>query len=258
MTQSSPESLWVASKVLGLCAIGFVVLGCFWAWFPPGSFAEGERPAPVPEPVIPVTAAFKESSARRVLDFEDTAVGELPKGLAVASAEATGRPSFWHVIEDPTSPKGKNVVCMKDREEGSCGGALLEDSTVVRDVVVSASFKTVGGSEQMAGLVARYQDADNCYSLRINPGTASITLTRIVDGHATQLGERRHRMIAEGEWHQARLEAKGKRIMVHVDEQLAFEATDELLGDAGRAGVWVMSSSLTCFDDIEIESLDSN
>ena len=230
---------------------------------------------------------FGEPGSKRSHDFESMTVGEVPNGLTAApmgggnrgAGGAASQPSrgaeraagasgggaaggsSWSIAEDPTSPRGKKIVRMKKIENAprNAGGALL-DETAARDVSVSVFFKTLTGESEarVAGLVARYQDQNNCYSLRINTREDNIQLTRVVEGKRKLIGEIHHKLMAEGEWHTVQLEARGSHIGVFLDGQLAFEATDELLTGAGRAGIWGSPSSLTYFDGLSIEALDSN
>ena len=112
-----------------------------------------------------------------VWSFEKDEVGKPPAGFEFA-VTAKKQPGKWVVVKD-----GDNkVLAQEDRDKTPrrFAMALVTDSSY-KDLKLSVKAKPVAGEvEMVAGLVWRYQDADNYYVARFNDD--SVRVDRVVKG----------------------------------------------------------------------------
>lgn len=128
---------------------------------------------------------------------------------------------------------------------------------VMADGFVEVRFKPVGGENDRAGgVVWRWQDGDNYYVARANAMENNVSLYYTVGG-------RRHTIryvdapVANGIWHQLRVDFYRARITVSLDGKRYIDVNDAHIQKAGLAGVWTKSDSVTLFADYHAGSLTS-
>jgi len=63
--------------------------------------------------------------------------------------------------------------------------------------------------------------------------------------------------VPSGEWHALKLAVKGKHFVVFFDDARLFEADDDTFREAGKVGLWTKADSVTYFDDLKMESYDT-
>ncbi len=73
-----------------------------------------------------------------------------------------------------------------------------------------------------------------------------------VDGQRHMLNEVAA-AVAAGQWQELRVEMVGNRVRGFLNRQLVVEASDDTY-QRGRVGVWTKADSVTCFDDIAVNS----
>lgn len=132
------------------------------------------------------------------------------------------------------------------------------DKVTAKDVEVAVRFKAVSGKvDQAAGLMVRFQDKDNYYITRANALEDNVRLYKVEAGSRRQFAEAKAK-VSSGEWHTLKLEVKGKHFEVFFADKLLFEADDDTFKDAGKVGLWTKADSVAYFDDLKIESHDTN
>ena len=60
--------------------------------------------------------------------------------------------------------------------------------------------------------------------------------------------------MPSGQWQDLRVEVQTNRFRGFLNGQSVVEASDDSYGTGG-IGLWTKSDSVTCFDDVEVESL---
>jgi hypothetical protein len=196
---------------------------------------------------VPAAAADRAA----VWSFDRDEVGKAPAGF---ESVVTGNhaPGKWAVVKD-----GRRLVLAqldRDRTARRFAMALVKDASY-KDVRISVKAKPVAGDvERVAGLVWRYQDADNYYVARWN--TDSVRVDRVVKGERqlltpSEIGIR----LAAKSWHTLTVEHRGEALKVFVGKKKVFDGRDATYSSAGRIGVWIKADSVTHFDDLTVQAL---
>jgi hypothetical protein len=191
------------------------------------------------------------------LDFDATAVGELPAGFSTA-VTGGGRPAAWRVVEDASAPSGGKVLAQTSTDKTSSRFPLcIYEGLTAADVEVSVRFKPVSGTvDQAAGLVARYRDKDNYYIVRANALEHNVRLYKVERGKRQQFAGVDVKVLAK-EWQTLAWEVKGTHFRVFLNDSLLFEADDRTFSDAGKVGLWTKADSVTYFDDLTVKMTEA-
>ncbi len=208
--------------------------------------------------VIAVTAVL--AQAPRVVVFDQDTPGGPPKGFSVALT-GQGKPGVWVVRKDPQSPELGNVLAQIDADPTSYRFPLcVLDDVSAKDLDLSVMFKPVSGrGDQAAGLVWRYQDANNYYIVRANALEQNVVLYKVQDGKRTDLPlkglGRTYGMkaaVPAGQWGVLGVTAAGSLFTVYLNGQRLFEVEDTTFRGAGKVGVWTKADSVTYFDELKV------
>ena len=136
--------------------------------------------------IVPSLAAG-DAPARRI-DFDDQKPGEPPRGFSCALT-GQGRPGVWQVIRDETAGSRPNVLAQTDADATSYRFPVcVLDAVSTANVDVSVRFKPISGAkDQAAGIVWRYQDANNYYVVRANALEGNVVLYKMESGKRSDL-----------------------------------------------------------------------
>jgi hypothetical protein len=197
------------------------------------------------------------SPALKVFNFSEFQVGTLPPDFSTALT-GQGGPVSWVVQEDRTAPGGKRVLAQTSSDPANHRFPLcVYDGLSARDIDVSVQFKAVSGMvDQAAGVIVRYQNQDNYYIARANALENNVRFYKVENGRRSQIAGI-NAEVSSGRWHTLKLNAKGEHFVVKYDDKL-FETDDSTFQKPGLAGLWTKADSVTCFDNLKIESLDQN
>ncbi|MBA3272642.1 MAG: hypothetical protein H0T11_02055, partial [Chthoniobacterales bacterium] len=89
-------------------------------------------------------------------DFEESALGKLPKGWS-ADKTGDGEGSVWMIVDDSTAPEGAKVLAQTADSPDQMFNVCVADEMPFKDGEISVSFKAVKGkTDQGGGLVWRY------------------------------------------------------------------------------------------------------
>lgn len=181
-----------------------------------------------------------------VLDFETDSGWE-------AALTGEGKPAQWKRVEDASAPSGKYVLVQENPDSTDYRFVMAVSSKAkIKSGVVWVRFKPMGGSADRAGgLVWRYQDARNYYVARANAMEGNLRLYKVVDGKRIQLANKKVD-VSEKAWHTLVARFEGTKHAVAFDGMAEIETEDDQFQDAGSAGLWTKSDSLTYFDDLTI------
>jgi hypothetical protein len=205
-------------------------------------------------------ALAAQTSARRVIDFESDKVEQAPAMFSFALT-GSGRPGVWVVRkEDAASDRG-NVLAQTDADRASYRFpvAVFNDVTA-KDVDVSVRFRPVsGGVDQAAGIVWRYQDANNYYIVRANALEGNVVLYKVENGKRTDLPVKgsgrtygKKADVPKNAWSQMGVTVRGPLFTVSLNSQGLYEVEDTTFTAAGKVGVWTKADSVTYFDDLTV------
>jgi len=190
--------------------------------------------------------AFAESGSpdKTTIDFDKTAVGQLPDGW-VGGVTGQGSPK-WSVEADVMAPSQPNVL--KQSGNGTYPWCVKKDVSL-KDGYVEVKFKPVTGSEDQAGgILWRWQDGDNYYITRANALEDNVTIYHTVNGHRRAF-KNVNIKVTPNQWHALRVDFSGNQFKVTFDGKVAIEATDDTFKESGAVGVWTKADSVTLFDD---------
>jgi hypothetical protein len=190
-----------------------------------------------------------------VFDFEDFLVGSVPEGFS-AHLGGQGAPGAWRIQEDPSAPAGRRVLSQTSTDATSYRFPLcIYDRLTAKDAEVAVKFRAVSGKvDQAAGLVVRFQDANNYYIVRANALENNVRLYRVVAGRRQQFAGADVN-VTSGQWHSLTLHVRGTHFKVFFNERLLFEADDATFSGAGKIGLWTKADSVTYFDNLTITGL---
>ena len=197
-------------------------------------------------------------------NFDQDALDALPVGF-VALSTPGAEPSGWRVLSSKESPtSGQLVIQDRPCPAPECAHLLLADRihTTYPDVTVQLQdLSSDGGSG--AGIALAVRDNLNFYAVTLNPSTRTLTTRRVVDGHATVVGEIQVK-LAQRPWHNLRVQRinfihldRG-RLGVFVDGAQVAAVTDESLPGDGLIGLVTFGRTTAKFDSLHLLDMVSN
>src|SRR6266705_3289959 len=180
------------------------------------------------------------------IDFEKEDVGKPPKGFSFART-GQGKPGVWVVKKDDATHG--NVLAQTDADTTDYRFPVaVYDTLTAKDVDLSVQFKAISGKgDQGAGLVWRYQDANNYYITRCNALEDNCTIYHVVNGRR-QAFLNHNVKVASNVWHTLRVEATADHFVVTFDDRKVLDAKDGTFKDAGKVGLWTKADSVMAFD----------
>ena len=199
------------------------------------------------------------------VDFEEMDVGLPPTGFSTALT-GKGSPANW-VIEAHDAVTGvSKVLTQRSNEETNYRFPLcIYEGFVGKDVALTVRFKPISGqTDQAAGLVWRYQDANNYYVVRANALEDNVVLYKMEDGKRSDLKPTGSWPFAYGkstpvprdQWSTLRVVVRGAKFAVYLNDEQLFDVEDKTFAEGGRVGLWTKADSITSFDDFTITALD--
>lgn len=210
--------------------------------------------------LIFTAAVAAQTPQRRVIDFESDTLGQPPASFSTALT-GSGRPGVWVVRKDEAAADRGNVLAQTDDDRTSYRFpvAVFNDVTT-KDVDISVRFKPVSGRvDQGAGLVWRYQDANNYYVVRANALEGNVVLYKVENGKRTDLPLKgagrtygKKTTVPKNQWSQMGVTVRGSLFTVSLDGQGLYEVEDTTFAAPGKVGVWTKADSVIYFDDLTI------
>lgn len=190
----------------------------------------------------------------KAFTFGKSDLGKIPAGW---KAEQTGKgdASVWKVVEDKTAPSKTGYALAQTAESpGAVFNVCVLESASVKDVEVSVAFKAnAGKKDRGAGIVWRYQDANNYYIARMNPLEDNIRVYKVVGGKRSAEFQDAEVKVPSGEWHTLKIKMAGDHIECFVDEKKYLDVKDETFTKAGKFGLWTKADAQTSFDNVLVK-----
>lgn len=200
------------------------------------------------------------SAGAGLIHFDGTD-GGLPAGWSVAMTHSGGPPR-WQLVRDASAPSPPFVFAQTSQDSTAGRFPLaVWNAALIRNGEVSVRFKAVSGSvDQAAGILWRYQDANNYYIVRANALENNIVLYKVENGVRLSIAPKglpsrsygvRHE-VPRGVWNRLRMVFKDAEFSVFFNEQHVFDAQDGTFTRPGKTGLWTKADSVTYFDDFSV------
>jgi len=186
------------------------------------------------------------------INFNDARPGPLPDGW-LGGVTGNGE-AKWEIVADDSAPSRPNVL--KQSGQATFVWAVKTDAKL-KDGFIEAKIKAIAGNEdQGAGIVWRWQDANNYYVVRANALEGNVVLYKTVNGKRSSLPVK-GRMFGygvdadfpKGRWSTLRVDFSGNLFAVTFNGKRLFEVEDDTFKEAGAVGLWTKADSVMLFDD---------
>jgi hypothetical protein len=203
--------------------------------------------------VLGALASVQEASSS--WDFSGDEVEKEPGGFYFDETDRAPA-AKWRVVEHD----GGRVLAQLDRSRGRNRSALavVKDSRY-EDLKLTVRIKAVEGSQdQSGGVVWRYRNSENYLLARLSVSGRNVRLYRVVRGNRVKFGEEDDLRLKPNTWYTLRVEHKGDRIKVYLNDDVLFVERDRHFRDAGKIGLWSGADSLTYFDDFRVQKLEDD
>lgn len=189
------------------------------------------------------------------VNFESTKPGRLPAGWATGIA-GQGEPK-WTVEKDMSAPTQPNVLKQSGWTPNPSFPLCVMTNVFMENGYVAVKFKPVSGTnDQAAGVVWRYQDAENYYVARANALEDNVVLYKIEKGKRKALdivgrvgGYGVKEEVPAQQWSTLRVDFTGKLFVVRLNGRELFAVDDGTFTGGGLVGIWTKADSVTLFDD---------
>ncbi len=177
-----------------------------------------------------------------------------------------GGPVAWKILpgEAPSS-----FAPLSGRAPAAGGGSVLAqtsqdatderfplyiyDGEKFRNFRFTTSFKIVSGvTEQMAGVVFRFQNTSNFYVVRISVLGKNIRFYKVVDGvRSDPIGPACD--LPLGTWHQLAVQCEGTQITVWLDGRPVMPMLGDNTFAEGKLGFWTKSDAVSYFANAVVD-----
>jgi len=205
--------------------------------------------------------AITASAATLQFNFGDYEYNRTPTNFQAFLAGG-GQPPVWKVIsaEAPSAFSalgGSTPLMTRTKVLAQTSEDMTDEhfpmfvypAETFRNFKFSAKFKIVSGvTEQMAGLVFRFQNVSNFYVARVSAAGHNVRFYKVVDGiRSDPIGP--EMSVPIGEWHKLGVECEGTQITVYLDDKLVMPALGDTTFTEGKVGFWTKSDSVTYFTE---------
>ena len=200
-------------------------------------------------------------ASSEVIRFDNCVPGKLPSGGTAAMTHDGAAPR-WESVRDESAPKPPNVFAQLSGDRTAARFPLaIWDGAAVRDGEVNVAFKVVEGAiDQAAGIVWRYQDANNYYIVRANALENNVVLYKVEKGVRLSIAPQglpsrsygvKHE-IPRRQWNTLKISFKDGSFTVFLNEERLFATEDRTFTNAGKTGVWTKADSITFFSNFTV------
>ncbi|HEX5222265.1 MAG TPA: family 16 glycoside hydrolase [Verrucomicrobiae bacterium] len=207
--------------------------------------------------------------AELAFDFGNSASDKIPEGFTNVLA-GHGAPGVWKIVMDEMPSA---FTSLTDKAPSVSRRAVLAQTSMditderfpmlvytketFDDFTLTTKFKLVEGvSEQMAGMVFRWQDEKNFYVIRASGLGSNVRFYSVVNGQrGNPIGPAVS--VPKGVWHELKIECQGNKIRAWLNgNPVPWEGTAPDLNNtsfrAGKIGFWTKSDSVSHFTDTRI------
>ena len=209
--------------------------------------------------------AWSAAGAEINFDFNESATGAPPTNFLAVLA-GSGQPGVWQIITAEVPPllaplTDKALVVARH-------GVLAQTSTdptdehfpmliftgeKFRNFKFTTRFKIVSGvAEQMAGIVFRYQNSSNYYTVRASALGKNVRFYKVVDGlRSDPIGPDMD--VTVGVWHSLGVQCEGNQINISYDGKPVMPALGDNSFTEGLLGFRTKSDTVSYFTDTLVD-----
>ncbi len=203
---------------------------------------------------LSLALAFSACAAEVVLDFGPVGRDDSPAGFTNVLV-GSGKPGRWRAVSDDLPGATNQVVLAQTSVDvkDERFPALIYTKQEFDDFTLTTKFKIVDGvTEQMAGVVFRYQDEKGFYVVRASALGSNVRFYKVVGGIRGQpIGPTLP--IEKGVWYELKVTCNKNKIRISLNGvEVIPELTDTSFAK-GKIGFWTKSDSLSRFADARIE-----
>ena len=196
--------------------------------------------------------------------------GEVPLGAAPTNYQTLlvggGRPAVWSILMDevpsafaPLTDKAANHASRPVMAQTSMDGSderfpiLLLSNEIFRSFKFTTRFKMVDGlTEQMAGVVFRFQNTSNYYVARASALGKNVRFYKVVNGlRSNPIGPNVD--IGIGAWHTLAVQCEGNQIAIFLDDKSIIPILGDNTFTEGRLGFVTKSDAVSYFADASVD-----
>ena len=204
------------------------------------------------------------AAAELRFNFGDYPEGALPTNF-VATLAGGGPPGVWKILglEEPSAaPPGgnlpgiyrRNVLAQTSQDSTDDRfPMLLYTGERFRDFKFTTRFKIVSGAtEQIAGVVFRYQNPTNYYVVRASALDRNLRFYKVVNGAILGLiGP--DLAVPTNVWHTLTVQCEGNQIQVWFNDRLAIPVFSDNFFSEGRLGFRTMADTVAYFSEASVD-----
>lgn len=209
--------------------------------------------------------AFTTSAAELHFNFTDWSAGAIPTNFQSVLV-GDGAPAVWNVVLADVPPL---LAPLTDKALDVARHAVLAQTSAdlsderfpmliytgekFRNFKFTTRFKIVSGiTEQMAGIVFRYQNASNYYVIRANALANNVRFYKVVDGQRSDpLGP--DVPVAANVWHALGVACEGNQINITYDDKPLMPTLGDNTFTEGLLGFRTKSDTVAYFSDAEVD-----
>ncbi len=214
--------------------------------------------------LIALSSSLTLSAAELRLEPIDTPVDDFPPSFT-ASTGGSGPEGDWKVLTDalpsamkrisplaPNTNRKKVIGQFSTLQQRNRFPMLTYQPESFDDFTLTTRIKTTADSpNQNAGLVFRWQNPENYYSVRLDTKGGWFLFRKVVNGQAQEpLGNRTQ--VPAGEWHQLSVECQGPRITLSLNDSETIPVLTDTQFTTGKIGYWTESGTIAFFGDTRI------
>ena len=196
--------------------------------------------------------------------------GDYPSGASPTNFQTVllggGRPAAWKILADdvpsafaPLTDKAPNLTRHSVMAQTSMDGSderfpmLILSDEIFRSFKFTTRFKIVDGlTEQIAGVVFRFQNASNFYVARASALGKNVRFYKVVNGiRADPIGPAAN--ITMGVWHSLAVQCEGNQISIFLDDKAVIPTLGDNTFTEGRLGFWTKSDAVSYFTDAVVD-----
>jgi len=215
-----------------------------------------------------LTLAVSASGAEIKINWGAFIAGQSPTNFHNALAGA-GQPGDWKIVTDespsaftpmlpqitPTAPGVRRPVLAQLSQDPANEHfpMFIYDGQTFKNFKLTTEFKIIGGAtEQMAGVVFRFQNASNFYVVRVSALGHNLRFYKVVDGiRSDPIGPPLD--IPTNTWHTLSVQCLGNQITCWLDNKPVMPTLNDSSFSAGKFGFWTKSDAVSYFGDTTID-----
>ncbi len=195
-------------------------------------------------------------SSNKVWNFEKDEVNKNADGFYYDETGDASK-SKWQVVQESDKADSNKVLCQSAKISGETPYALaVVDHSRYEDIALDVRIRAGAGKKKpRAGVVWRYRNSENYLVACIDFSGQRVRLYRVVNGNRVMFGCGEKMKVDVQDWYTLRVEHRGDRIKVYLDNEAFIIAKDKHYRKAGKIGLWSQTGSATFFDDLQVERL---